>query len=228
MRCVAAISKPDGNLIEQKHSITYLGSVLTSSGTLGPELGRRLGAARAEFKKLERIWSHSSLSTGRKLRIFDACVLSKPLYCLHAAYLNQQELARLDAFHVKCLRKITRIPHSYISRISNNTVLERASSTKLSRTLLRRQLELLAHVARKPDADPVRMSVFKPNTVDLKDRAFKRKRGRPRLTWATKVHKHALHAAGNIDALRNFLKYSAEASMAWKAAVRQYCASQEP
>ena len=215
-------------MIEQKDSITYLGSILCSSSLLGPELGRRLGAVRSEFKKLERIWSHSSLSVGRKLRIFEACVLSKLLYCLHAAFLNKRELARLDAFHVRCLRSIMRIPHSYVSRVSNQTVLEAAGVEKLSETLLRRQLHLLAHVARKPTHDPVRLCVFKPHTAELKVRPAKRRRGRPRLTWATEIHKHAVQIAGSVDNLYDVLADSPAARASWQASVQQYCAHRVP
>ena len=36
----------------QKDSIVYLGCVLAADGTVGAELSRRLGAARAEFDTL--------------------------------------------------------------------------------------------------------------------------------------------------------------------------------
>ena len=160
--CNARILQPDGNAIPQKDSIIYLGSLIASDGKVGTELSRRLGAARAEFETLARVWSHSTLDNARKLRIFDACVVSKLLYCLHTSFLSKQELRRLDAFQARCLRKILRIPHSYISRVSNERVLERAGSKPLSNALLRRQLLFLGHVARKPGDDPVRQTVFRP------------------------------------------------------------------
>ena len=38
IRCQACIAKPDGTEIVQKDSIVYLGAVLCSDGSIGPEL----------------------------------------------------------------------------------------------------------------------------------------------------------------------------------------------
>ena len=60
--------------------MTYLGSTLSFDGWIAGELGRRMGMAKADFDVLRKIWSHSSLPRSAKLRIFDACVVSKLLY----------------------------------------------------------------------------------------------------------------------------------------------------
>ena len=110
------------------------------------------------------MWSHAAIATQRKLRIFDACVLSKLLHSLHTAWPKTAVLSRLDAFQARCLRRILRIPHSYYSRISNATVLERAKRNKLSCLLLQRQLALFAEIARKDNAHPVRQVTFQPSS----------------------------------------------------------------
>ena len=46
---------------------------------------------------MEGVWKHSSLSTARKVRVFNACITSKLLYCLHTEWLNKNELKRFDA-----------------------------------------------------------------------------------------------------------------------------------
>eukprot|EP00959_Pyramimonas_sp_CCMP1952_P174092 3637743-Pyramimonas_sp.AAC.1 len=93
-----AILKPDGNPIPQKTSMIYLGSVLTCDGSVGAELSQRIGRARSEFDSLQRVWSHSSMSTKRKINVHLACVESTLLYSLHTSWLRQHELARLNAF----------------------------------------------------------------------------------------------------------------------------------
>ena len=200
--------------------------MISADGSIGPELSRRIGAARAEFDTLARIWSHTSLSATKKIRIYEACVLSKLLYCLHTAWLKTHELARFDAFHAKCLRKILGIPMSYISRIPNITVLHTAASQKLSSVLLQRQLTLLAQVARKGDDDPLRSIVLKPSSVELRDLPAKRKRGRPRLTWASEVYKHAVKVCQTshfpINDIRRNDPLSAQA---WKRAAQHYCSN---
>ena len=92
------LSKPDGSPIPQRDSMVYLGSAISDDGEIGSELSHRLGAARAEFDKLTKIWNHSTLTQQRNIRIFESCVASKLLYCLHTAYLNKQENLLFDAF----------------------------------------------------------------------------------------------------------------------------------
>jgi len=224
VRCEADIRKPDGSQIDQKDCITYLGSVLAQDGRAGPELARRLGAARAEFKTLARVWSHSSLARRKKLQIFDACVLSKLLYCMHTTWLQKAELAKLDAFQAKCLRKIMGIQHSFYSRVSNEAVLEEAGAHRISTLLLKRQLVLLGQIARKHSPDPVRDAVFEPGSYCLRRCTEKRRRGRPRCTWAAEVWKHAQHMAGDMETLHELLGGSAAAVLEWKKKAHDYCA----
>ena len=70
------IVRPDQSLIEPKDSITYLGTTLSSDADVGSELNRRLGMAWSEYKKLSKVWKHSSLSLSRKLQIFQAVIAS--------------------------------------------------------------------------------------------------------------------------------------------------------
>ena len=72
-----------------KASLLYLVSFLCDNGSTWPELNRRLGAARAEFETLCRVWNHAVLPKAEKIRIFESSVLSKLLYCLHTAWPNK-------------------------------------------------------------------------------------------------------------------------------------------
>ena len=88
IRCQGHVSSPDGVQIPEKDSMVYLGSVLAADGSIASELSRRLGCARSEFDTLARVWSHSTFTAQRKLHIFEACVQTKLLYGLHAAWLR--------------------------------------------------------------------------------------------------------------------------------------------
>ena len=73
--------------------------------------------------------------------------------CLHTAWPNKADLRRLDAFPASCLRKILRIPYSFISTVSNAEVLSRANHRMLSKILQYRQIMLLKRVADLPAED---------------------------------------------------------------------------
>ena len=139
--CEASIAAPDGSYLACKSSISYLGSYLDATGAGGPAICRRLGEAKGKFDKLASVWRHSTLHPQQKIRIFQACVVSKLLYCLHTMWLNKAELRKIDGFQAKCLRSILHIPPPYIIRISNATVLQRSHCKRMSNILYSNPLQ---------------------------------------------------------------------------------------
>ena len=223
VRCAAQICKPDGSFVKSKTSMLYLGSLLASDGRIGSELGRRIGMAETDFRTLSKVWSHAALSKPRKLQIYLACVVSKLMYCLYTAWLSTAERRRLDAFHVRCIRRIMKIPSSYISRVPNKTVLANASVGPLSMSLLEQQLLYLGKLAARPSDDILRSTVLKPGTVQLRDNnKILRGRGRPRITWATAVYSEAVRVAGSQQHLDESLQ-----QINWAAMVKRHCKESE-
>ena len=153
------IRKADSTVLHGKDSTVYLGSTLSADGRIATELGRRIGLAEQVFKELTKVWSHANISRARKFECFQACVVSKLLYGLHTAWLNKAERDRLDAFHIRCLRRILKIPPSCISHVTNASVWESASSRPLSHRLLQYQLQLYGHIARQSAESPARQPV---------------------------------------------------------------------
>ena len=90
---------------------------------------------------------------------------------------------------IRCLRKILRIPSSFVSRVSNATVFAQAGVQTFSQQLLRFQLVLLGKVARSPDDDPRRIDTFIPGTVDPQIGRYVRRVGRPRQDWTAELMK---------------------------------------
>ena len=222
VRCEARIKKPNGDYVVSKESLLSLGSFLCDNGSIGPELNRRLGAARAEFQTLCRVWNHAVLPKAEKIRIFEACVLSKLLYCLHTAWLNKAELRRLNAFQAKCFRKILNIPHSFVSRISNKIVLEQSGRQEISSILTYRQLVLFGKIAALPSTDVRRQCVFSGQTLRPRIAEQPQRRGRPKNSWGSKVYKLATDVVGGADldeALFSDLKQ-------WKILAQSFCFAQ--
>ena len=223
VRCENIIRKADGTLVKTKSSMVYLGSLLSNDGRIGSELARRLGMSRGDFQKLRRVWSHSNLTRRRKTEIFNACIISKLMYCLHTAYLNKAERRKLDGLQARCMRQIIGVLPSFISRVSNADVLGKANAATLSSTLLKQQLHLFGTIARRPAGDAVRDLIFEHGTLDLRISAFQRRRGRPRTSWAKYVWDQAVLAAGSRDNLHGILQDTILARKAWGKAVTQHC-----
>ena len=86
VRMETVILKPDGSPIAAKSRMLYLGAMLSDDTRVSSELNRRLGMARADVEKLRLVWSHAGMNSRRKLRIFDACVVTKLMYGLKRAW----------------------------------------------------------------------------------------------------------------------------------------------
>ena len=222
--CEASIAAPDGSYLTCKSSISYLGSYLDATGAGGPEICRRLGEAKGQFDKLARVWRHSTLHPQQKIRIFQACVVSKLLYCLHTMWLNKAELRKIDGFQAKCLRSILHIPPSYISRVSNATVLQRSHCKRLSAILKFRQLCFFQSIAVLPDDDVRRRCIFHPSSFILQKLSAPRRRGRPKQIWASEVYRMAVEIAEGFDMLGDLLRDAAKwRSTKWRSKVRAFC-----
>eukprot|EP00972_Heterocapsa_arctica_P087360 12883775-Heterocapsa_arctica.AAC.1 len=58
------------------------------------------------LKQLNVFWTKSPASIKWKLRVYDAVIVSKLLYGLEALSLTDADVAKLDAFQIRGLRKI--------------------------------------------------------------------------------------------------------------------------
>eukprot|EP00959_Pyramimonas_sp_CCMP1952_P372408 7798885-Pyramimonas_sp.AAC.1 len=96
---------------------------------MGHELGRRIGAASADFRILRHVWRRSLLSLRWRLAVvFKSLVESKLLYALPAEYFTTAESRILDGFQARCLRKVLNIKPSFLSRVSNASVSQHAGA----------------------------------------------------------------------------------------------------
>ena len=212
---------PNGSPIKVVDSAVYLGTLLTNDAANDSNLNRRLGEATASFHKLADVWKRSGISTAKKLRIFDSCVVSKLLFSLDTQPLSAGQGRRIDGFQGKCLRKILKILPSFFSRISNQSVREIAGVRTLSDQVRRKQLLLFGSVASSAASDPLRAALFAGTSLTLRMSAQLRRVGRPRLTWASQVLSLALELAGSPEALQELFDRKG-AKEHWRALVDRH------
>ena len=180
INCQSNICDPEGKIIESHQHLKYLGAQIAADASVDSELNQKLGVASHDFKLLQQVWKHSSLTLQFKFLVFMACIVQKLLYGLESAWLNIAAQRKLDGFQARCLRKILRIAPPHISRISNKFILQQFSAVPLSKTLLERQLLYFGHIARCDSSSILRKSVF---IHDLELHELPLKQGRPRDTW---------------------------------------------
>ena len=219
VRCDMKVCTEAGEPIAAKDTMGYLGATLSADGRVDTELSRRIGAAWAEFRKLDRLWKHTTLPAARKLSVFQAIVAPGLLYSLSTTWLNMSQQRRLNGFQARCLRRILRVKPSFVSRVSNERVRQMAGHSELTQQLLSQQLSLIVRVARAPDTDMLRELTFVPGTLDLAASRYIRKRGRPRLEWASCLTR----VASNITSANETLSSAVSDGKRWRQRVHQYC-----
>ena len=195
------ISTPAGVRIDSADKLCYLGATLSDDGLVDSEITRKIGVARSDFRHLSRIWRHSSLPRGRKIQFYASLIESKLLYSLASTCMTSSQIRRLNAFQNQCLRSILRIPGSFISRVPNISVLQKAGLPSAADVLARRKLVLFGKVLRSSDYGPLRTPCFIPRTTRLATERFVRRVGRPRKEWTREVADIALHNLGSWEAI---------------------------
>ena len=107
----------EGTKLNNVECFTYLGSTLTSTGSMDREVSNRLAKAGASFGRLwTRVWRERGIKLPTKLAVYRAVVMTSLLYGCETWALYRKQLKTLDQFHLRCLRKIMGI--SWEDRVS--------------------------------------------------------------------------------------------------------------
>ena len=133
------------HIFEVVESFTYLGSTISSNPSLDVELNTRIGKASSAIARLaKRVWDISMLTTNTKMKVYQACVLSTLLYGSEAWTLYSRQEHRLNAFHLRCLRRLLGITRQ--ERVPNSAVLAQAKTPSIYALFTQRRLRWLVHV----------------------------------------------------------------------------------
>ena len=135
------------------------------------------------MQKLSRVWRQKRLSLKTKFRIYASCVLPVLLYGSETWTLHQNAWDKLQAFHMRCQRRILRI--KWDDSVSNIEVKKCSGLQKC-------RLGLFGHVARLADNVPTNKALniaCQMRNGTKPDPSWKRLRGRPPKTWCH----HILH-----------------------------------
>ena len=166
--------------IENVEDFTYLGSSINHQGDMDHELNCRVGKASAAFNQLGKIWINSKLSLRLKLRFYNCSVLSTLLYGCETWYLKSSQEKKLDAFDMRCLRKILGI--RWDDFVRNEDIRKQTKQPPVTSTICRRRLSWLGHASRLPQSRPA-------NQVLRWTPQGSRKRGRPKMNWRQNIER---------------------------------------
>ena len=146
----APIVKAGDTVLKAVDKFCYLGSVLSSVANIDDDVSARLAKASAAFGRLsKRLWNDHGIQLTTKIAVYKAVVLTTLLYGCESWTLYRRHTAKLDQFHLRCLRKIAHI--KWQDMIPNTEVLERCNISGIESLLMAAQLRWIGHVIRMDD-----------------------------------------------------------------------------
>jgi hypothetical protein len=167
-----------GTQLEQVSEFVYLGFRVTEEAECSKEIRNRLELGSAVISKLTVLWKSKGISAATKCRLVRALIWPVATYGCEAWTLRREEEKRIEAFEMKCYRRMLRIP--WTAKKSNLQVLQEArTSTELLSAVKKRKLQYFGHVARQKD------SLEKDILMGMTN--GQRKRGRPRTSWMSNI-----------------------------------------
>ncbi|KAI8491212.1 hypothetical protein Bbelb_308450 [Branchiostoma belcheri] len=161
--------------VEVVDQFTYLGSVISNSGEVEPDINCRVGKAASVFRRMNSIWSATTINLDTKLRLYNSIVLPTAIYASETWKCTAKASRKLDAFHQRNLRRILKV--RWQDHITNDEILNRTKSKPLSTIITEKRMQLAGHILRLPSR---RHSKTAMTWVPHNGR---RKRGRPKHTW---------------------------------------------
>ena len=198
--CLGAAGRPPLPNLLSLNGTKFL--IKNIAKTLGFQLGgatasktaslkARLDTMRKTMHRFKFIWQ-SNISKKKKLDKYHSLVSSKGFWGLHLLALGKEDFAKVERQHIRCLRRILKIPAAFVSRINNETVLKRAGLPSAKSIIRQKQYQLLGHILRLPKNDPLGFEhpdwkvCFKPtpNCLPTIPPGIKKRKGRPCLRWA--------------------------------------------
>jgi len=104
----------NGKRLTRVHKAKYLGGIISDKANPTEDITNRLSLAAQAFYKCRDIWDNQKLAMEWKLHIYEVKVSSTLIYGMDTLTLSESQLARLDYFNARCLRRIMSIPAAYI------------------------------------------------------------------------------------------------------------------
>jgi hypothetical protein len=137
----------DGIPLNVVDSFCYLGSVLSNSATIDNDVTKRIALASGAFGRLEkRLWNERGVCLGTKIAVYRAVVLTTLLYGCETWTTYRRHIKKLQQFHLRCLRHITRT--KWYDKVPNFEVLKRCKIGGIESFVMQAQLRWTGHVVR--------------------------------------------------------------------------------
>jgi hypothetical protein len=112
----------------------YLGATITYNepGTATKELDRRIGLAHGKFAELKKVLCNYHLRLNIRMKYYNTYVRSRLGYCCETWTLTRKQYERMEAIHVRFLRRMVR---GGMSRVTSKDDIETAKKEKTTENI---------------------------------------------------------------------------------------------
>eukprot|EP00969_Alexandrium_andersonii_P314658 13900247-Alexandrium_andersonii.AAC.1 len=192
-----------GDPVPKAGVVKYLGIKIQATGAYSEELANRLASAASAFGMLKPLWA-SKVPLHLKIRIYEACVLSRLLYCVGANVYTASQIAVLQSRHVRYLRRLLQLPTTWGSikqgtqPIKNAEVLRRTRQPHMSALVKHQQALALGHLFRSGKESPQSILTHNQHFAPRQIHGDRRV-GVPRKRWFPMVVQDCLYFFSDTD-----------------------------
>jgi hypothetical protein len=151
-----------GKLLQAVAEFKYLGTMASTDGHATREINRRLAIAASTMVSMNRIWADSGISLRLKCLLYKALVMTILLYNGECWSLRKQDIKKLEGFHFRCLRRLTRkrrrpgLGDMEIDRASKEDVFKASRMPTVEELLREKRLRWFGHLMREDDDEPAK------------------------------------------------------------------------
>ena len=129
----------------------FLGSKSTADGDCSHEIKRLLLLGRKVIINLDSIFKSRDITLPTKVHLVKAMVFPVVMYGCESWTVKKAECQRIDAFEVRCWRRLLRVP--WTARRSNQSILkETGPGCSLEGMMLKLKLQYFGHLMRRVDS----------------------------------------------------------------------------
>lgn len=173
-----------GNIEMEKAShFKYLGYNFNESNDTIYDVKIKTAIALGTLGKLNFIWNNRNFTLANKMKLLKSLVFPIALYGCEAWTMSKNVTKKLDAFQMKCLRRITNV--KWQDHVTNEEVRTRCDVlTNMSKHVMSVQTRWFGHVCRM-DANRI------PKIALQGKINGKRRKGRPKMRWEQPITKAA-------------------------------------
>ena len=100
----------DGETVETVSDFIFVGSKITTDGDCSHEIIRRLLLGRKVMTNLDSIFKSRDITLPTKVRLVKVMVFPVVIYGCESWTVKKAERQRIDAFELRCWRRVLRVP----------------------------------------------------------------------------------------------------------------------